>query len=162
MAELQALFDRAKRAQGTKQRLIALRQAHAQQTEEAKKLRAGAKSAKKYRAAIRNQERTIGRLEKVLKHTLDAPPPAPQERRVEGTAAEQQRVDALKADLALKKQKPAEWITKKEAALQKELEEKTAKGGALGPAGPGSADEAAADRRIKMLEEQPVAVPRNT
>ena len=47
-------------------------------------------------------------------------------------------------------------IKQKEAALQKELEQKTAKGGALGPAGPGSADEAAADRRVKMLEEQMV------
>ena len=157
MAKLQALFDEAKRAQGTKQRLLALRQAHAQQTAEAKKLRAGAKSAKKYRAAIRNQERTIGRLEKVLKHTLDEPPPIPKpERRVEGTAEEQKRVDALTADIALKKASPDEWIKHKEAALQKELEQKTAKGGALGPAGPGSADEAAADRRVKMLEEQMV------
>ena len=74
----------------------------------------------------------------------------------DGYDAEQKRVDALAADIALKKKDPAAWIERTVASLQKQLEQRTAKGGALGPAGPGSADEAACDRRIKMLEEQMV------
>ena len=171
MSKLKDKFLAAKRGAGLAQRVQALRKAHALQTAQANKLRAGAKEGKMYRETIRNQERTIGRLEKVLRKAILDPLPGGEddpnrEPEVEGTAEEQRQVDRLSGELKLKTDEPGEWVKQEEARLKKLVDATASAGaGAAGDAGPRGETFAAAwredvsalDRRIAMLQEQMVS-----